>query len=453
MKHKRRVIATATLTSLWLVVAVGPAGAPAAASDPTSCKAIKFANPSAPSGIYTIDPDDAGPIAPVLVNCEMVVDGGGWTLGVKSWYGGGVIGNAGAVGTVGDGLAHKGNPYKLSDDVIRAFIGPSQNFDVMVDQSGYNSAYSTGNYERVILRNYTGFWRFDAPVAASTTQTVMQSYRKSDGALAWTGELGCGFVSGAGAGINCEPVVSNNPQGGAGCGISMGSATHEGWHHFFMSVSNSDTFLYICNGAQHSSNHDMNHRWWFRETAAPPADTTAPTIALTNPADGATYGLNEAVLAEYGCEDETGLASCIGNVPDGSPIDTSTVRGHSFTVDAVDNAANTATVTHDYSVAYSFKGFLHPASAGKPTSLSFRVTDANGAPVSGLSTIVATSAQFACAGGPPSAPVQASVEVSSAGDGFYVLVWKTLRAYKGQCRVLEVDLGDGVARTAQFRFA
>jgi len=31
-----------------------------------------------------------------------------------------------------------------------------------------------------------------------------------------------------------------------------------------MSNSNSDTYIYICNGAQHSSSASMNHRWWFR---------------------------------------------------------------------------------------------------------------------------------------------------------------------------------------------
>ena len=69
----------------------------------------------------------------------------------------------------------KGNSYKLSDSVIRNLIGPSQNFDVMADQNGYNSAYSGGNYEYVLIRNYTGYWRFDTRVAASSTTTTMQS--------------------------------------------------------------------------------------------------------------------------------------------------------------------------------------------------------------------------------------------------------------------------------------
>ena len=129
----------------------------------------------------------------------MTRDGGGWTLGLKSWYqAGGLFENTAAVGVVTDATTRKGNSYKLSDSVIRNLIGPSQNFDVMADQNGYNSAYSGGNYEYVLIRNYTGYWRFDTRVAASSTTTTMQSYRASDNALAWTGNLGCGNVGGWG---------------------------------------------------------------------------------------------------------------------------------------------------------------------------------------------------------------------------------------------------------------
>lgn len=159
-----------------------------------------------------------------------------------------------------------GSGYKLSDESIRAIIGPNEKFDILADQSGYNSAYSTGNYEYVILRGYTGYWRFDGPVAASSTTTTFQSYRASDDALAWTGNLGCGVDAGSGrAGINCLDVLSNNPQAGAGCGINMGTTSNIGWHHFFMSEYNQDTYIYICNGAQHSSSNRFSARFWVRE--------------------------------------------------------------------------------------------------------------------------------------------------------------------------------------------
>jgi len=46
-----------------------------------SCLAIRNANPSAPSGTYTIDPDGpGGPTAPFAAYCDMASSGGGWTL-------------------------------------------------------------------------------------------------------------------------------------------------------------------------------------------------------------------------------------------------------------------------------------------------------------------------------------------------------------------------------------
>ena len=107
----------------------------------------------------------------------------------------------------------------------------------------------------------------------STTETLFQSYRISDNALASTFNLTCG--RGGGAGINCVDVLFNNPQGGAGCNINMGSSVNSGWHHFYMSEYNSDTYLYVCNGAQHSSSYNLNHRFWVGEKH--PAVLTAST--------------------------------------------------------------------------------------------------------------------------------------------------------------------------------
>lgn len=47
---------------------------------PASCKAILAASSNAQSGIYVIDPDGAGPVVEQPAYCDMVFDGGGWTL-------------------------------------------------------------------------------------------------------------------------------------------------------------------------------------------------------------------------------------------------------------------------------------------------------------------------------------------------------------------------------------
>ena len=111
------------------------------------------------------------------------------------------------------------------------------------------------------------------------------------------------------------------------------------------------------NGVKDSVGNPLvaDRSWSFTtEASPPPSDTTEPTITLNTPANGTTYSPDQGVNASYSCQDEaggSGLQSCTGDVPNGSAIDTGSTGTNSFTVTAMDNAGNQASVTHTYSVA------------------------------------------------------------------------------------------------------
>ena len=83
-------------------------------------------------------------------------------------------------------------------------------------------------------------------------------------------------------------------------------------------------------------------------------DTNPPEIAIITPPDGATYNLNEVVIADYTVTDTlSGISITTAPVPDGSAINTTATGPHSFIVSATDNAGNSNAVIHSYSVDYA----------------------------------------------------------------------------------------------------
>ncbi|MCX5589140.1 OmpL47-type beta-barrel domain-containing protein [Streptomyces erythrochromogenes] len=110
-------------------------------------------------------------------------------------------------------------------------------------------------------------------------------------------------------------------------------------------------------------------------------DTAGPTITIVRPAAG-TYLYRQPVTASYSCTDAiSGVASCVGTVPNGSPINTSTLGQRTFTVNATDNATNPSTRSVTYNVAYRICLLYDPS---RPVRLlgqvviSLRICDANG---------------------------------------------------------------------------
>jgi probable HAF family extracellular repeat protein len=89
--------------------------------------------------------------------------------------------------------------------------------------------------------------------------------------------------------------------------------------------------------------------WQFANV--PLVDSDPPTISLDGPADGATYALGASVHAHYSCSDAmSGVATCYGSVANGDPLDTTTLGTHWISVISTDNANNSTSVTHAYTV-------------------------------------------------------------------------------------------------------
>ena len=80
-------------------------------------------------------------------------------------------------------------------------------------------------------------------------------------------------------------------------------------------------------------------------------DSVKPVVAITTPADGATYALHSTVYASYACSDATsGVATCSGTVANGAAIKTGAAGTKKFTVTSTDSAGNKESQSISYTV-------------------------------------------------------------------------------------------------------
>ncbi len=147
------------------------------------------------------------------------------------------------------------------------------------------------------------------------------------------------------------------------------------------------------------------------------------------------------------------------------PVDTSSVGLKTLTCTATDFAGNTASATVAYNVIYGFSGFTPPvknppalnsANAGQIAPLKWRIVDANGAPVTNLTSVLVTATTLVCQlGTTDNQPTESAAGgLQNLGNGYYQFNWKTPKTYARSCKTLKLDLfeGPGMERTALFQF-
>lgn len=94
-----------------------------------------------------------------------------------------------------------------------------------------------------------------------------------------------------------------------------------------------------------------------------------PTVSITAPGNGTTYGQGQTVDASYSCAAPTGatITSCSGPVASGTAVDTAGPGSHSFPVTAADSDGFSASQTVEYTVIAPPANTGLPAIAGATT--------------------------------------------------------------------------------------
>lgn len=186
-------------------------------------------------------------------------------------------------------------------------------------------------------------------------------------------------------------------------------------------------------------------------------DASVPAVGIVCPT---TVLLGGSASATWSASDTgSGLASAASGIV---PLETDTVGTRTATAPtASDNVGHTsAPVSCEYQVVYGFAGLFAPidrpntmniSKAGQSIPLKWRLTDAQGNPVLNLSAVAVTVTALSCSLGSSTDLVEETAPggsgLTNLGDGYYQINWKTPTSYAGSCKSLNLNLGEGAART------
>jgi hypothetical protein len=199
-------------------------------------------------------------------------------------------------------------------------------------------------------------------------------------------------------------------------------------------------------------------------TAVTGGTASGPRILIADPTG--PYSPGQQVTASYSCVDAPAGSSCVGTVPNGAPLDTSTFGLHTFVVEVVAaDGTVLAALQRTYVVAYAFRGFFSPidnlptinsAKAGSAVPVKFSLGGNQGLDI--FAAGYPQSQPVSCATGAVVATVEETTTAGasslsySAGTDTYTYVWKTDKAWRGSCRTLVVQTKDGAVHRASFKF-
>ena len=169
--------------------------------------------------------------------------------------------------------------------------------------------------------------------------------------------------------------------------------------------------------------------------------TSSRARRIDSPVDGGVVVPGSAHAADFRCSDDggSGLATCVGSVPDGAAIDT-TPGSHRFDVHATDAAGNSAAASAWYLAFAGADGSIAAGSqrAGQWATLEL---DLGTKVPRTMSEVVAAgfpvSRQVDCADPSIDRSAASPAEVRlSARQTLLVTRWRTERAWTGTCRAI-----------------